>query len=281
MKKVLFLSLVLVVSFLLVGCSSNTVNNETEDNVEVEDGNTMINFKVDWEKLNSQYLENATKNTDLTEIDTIGIRIVYNQENINITQSISKEEIENNVLKKQLPISEDVSIYLVYLSREYDNYFHEERENVYYYGVLKNISFANEKNKEIDIIDDFEIYEASWEFVNEEKQKSFLEDGELHFLYDESKEYVIFPIKINYPFNESLEWSDHLVGVAGSSSSKRIENNQFFFDAYIEMPDEKGVHYISHNGVYFRPILKGENFGVDNNYINIKPLVYTTKFIFE
>jgi hypothetical protein len=91
------------------------------------------------------------KNTDLTEIDTIGIRIVYNQENINITQSISKEEIENNVLKKQLPISEDVSIYLVYLSREYDNYFHEERENVYYYGVLKNISFANEKNKEIDI----------------------------------------------------------------------------------------------------------------------------------
>jgi hypothetical protein len=27
--------------------------------------------------------------------------------------------------------------------------------------------------------------------------------------------------------------------------------------------------------------LKGEKFGVDNNYISIKPLVYSTKFIFE
>jgi hypothetical protein len=47
------------------------------------------------------------------------------------------------------------------------------------------------------------------------------------------------------------------------------------------MPDEKGTHYISHNGIYFRPILKGEKFGVNNNYISIRPLIYTTKFIFE
>jgi hypothetical protein len=105
-KKVLFLGLILIVSFLFVGCSSNPVDNTAENYVEVEEGNTLINFKVDWGKMNSQFLENAsnrsynfTKNTDLTEIDTIGIRIVYNQENINITQSISKEEMENSVLK--------------------------------------------------------------------------------------------------------------------------------------------------------------------------------------
>jgi hypothetical protein len=27
--------------------------------------------------------------------------------------------------------------------------------------------------------------------------------------------------------------------------------------------------------------LKGEKFGVNNNYISIRPLIYTTKFIFE
>jgi uncharacterized protein YcfL len=60
-KKVLFLSLVLWVLFLLVGCNSNNVNNGTEDKVEVEEGNTLINFKVDWEKMNSQYLEKLKK----------------------------------------------------------------------------------------------------------------------------------------------------------------------------------------------------------------------------
>ncbi|MDN5343499.1 MAG: hypothetical protein PWP28_2379 [Oceanotoga sp.] len=41
-----------------------------------------------------------------------------------------------------------------------------------------------------------------------------------------------------------------MVGIAGSSNSKKIENNQFYFDAYILIPDEKGTHYISHNGIY-------------------------------
>jgi hypothetical protein len=181
-----------------------------------------------------------------------------------------------------LPISEDVSIYLVYLSKEYATFYGTDREFVRYFGVLNNIALKNKSKLEIDLLLDFEITKASWEFLDKERQKIYDEQNKIVNIFDENKESISFFIKMKYPFKKPDEITNSLTGSRGFSGERYIKDNEFVIAVVMMMPESPGEYTnFRERDFYFQPFLKGQRFGLPEYDYLIPPENNNITYVFE
>jgi len=256
-RKYLVFLLILVILFLLSGCS-DTVK---EDDYISGEGNLKV--VVNWDEINNlqtQQLSNDIINTqenNTIQVTHTAARVEYVGQNAVFTQMVERQTaVEEGIITFQIPATNNANLYsvAVHISGEYN------QNRALYLGKVKNIQIPADGIVEVKM-SDLDWVEATW--YPYEEYSNF--ESEI-MVASKEDEYYKMPIYVRDPYHigEDLSYSSLLVGISGTSSSGDNPDGWRTFDVYNKNHDIGVVHE--------------ENYGFDKRDHGFQPHVDSNKF---